>query len=110
MNRVTLAGSVLACATALTALFPATAGAAAADGAGTHPTTLCTGKQAWPELEGADVHEAVATIERENPAVTTVVLPRDSVVTMDFRCDRVRVFHEGDTPAPLTVSRPPQVG
>ncbi|MDA2809759.1 serine protease inhibitor [Nocardiopsis sp. RSe5-2] len=110
MHRVTLAGSVLACATALTALLPATAGAAEAGAGDTSGAALCTGKQSWPELAGADAHTAERVIERENPRVDAVLVPKGSFVTMDFRCDRVHVFHEGEDPAPLIVSRAPQVG
>ncbi|WP_017626123.1 serine protease inhibitor [Nocardiopsis chromatogenes] len=110
MHRVILAGSVLACATAFTALFPATAGAAEAGAGDPTGTAQCQGKQSWPELAGADAHTAERVIERENPRVDAVLVPKGSYVTMDFRCDRVRVFHEGDDPAPLIVARAPQVG
>ena len=35
---------------------------------------------------------AEATIERENPAVDAVIVLEGSIVTADFRCDRVRVW------------------
>ncbi|MDA2805614.1 serine protease inhibitor [Nocardiopsis suaedae] len=110
MNRVILAGSVLACATAFTALFPATAGAAEAGAGDPSGAVQCQGEQSWPELTGADAHTAERVIERENPRVNAVLLPEGSYVTMDFRCDRVRVFYLGEDPAPLIVSRAPQVG
>jgi len=57
-------------------------------------TSFCedVGKNAWPELCGTEGNSAVATIERENPSVNAFTLPEGSVVTLDIRCDRVRVF------------------
>ncbi|KAK9133753.1 hypothetical protein Scep_013281 [Stephania cephalantha] len=63
------------------------------------------GKQAWPELLGAQVSVAVATIYRENSNVRPIVVPEGSGVTKDIRCDRVRVWVEG-----RIVSRVPIVG
>ncbi|KNA20992.1 hypothetical protein SOVF_047430 [Spinacia oleracea] len=50
------------------------------------------GKNAWPELVGRDGHETARIIESENPDVQATVLPVGSMVTLDFRCDRVRVW------------------
>ncbi|XP_018813390.1 glu S.griseus protease inhibitor-like [Juglans regia] len=52
----------------------------------------CEGKSSWPELVGVKGKIAEATIERENPLVDAVIVPKGSVVTQDFRCDRVRVW------------------
>jgi hypothetical protein len=50
-------------------------------------------KQQWPELVGVDGDVAKTTIAQENPSITTIqVLPKDSMVTMDYRTDRVRIF------------------
>lgn len=35
---------------------------------------------------------AEATIERENPLVDAVIVLQGTIVTDDFRCDRVRVW------------------
>jgi len=35
---------------------------------------------------------AVATIERENPYVDAHTVLKGSIVTADFRCDRVRIW------------------
>ncbi|KAI3668056.1 hypothetical protein L6452_43131 [Arctium lappa] len=53
--------------------------------------TDCQGKRSWPELVGQRGDVAVVTIERENPRVDAFVILDGSDVTMDFRCDRVRV-------------------
>ncbi|KAK9152161.1 hypothetical protein Syun_010470 [Stephania yunnanensis] len=63
------------------------------------------GKQAWPELLGAQVSVAVARIYRENSNVRPIVVPEGLSVTEDIRCDRVRVWVEG-----RIVSRVPIVG
>ncbi|KAL5542161.1 hypothetical protein UlMin_009871 [Ulmus minor] len=50
------------------------------------------GKSIWPELLGAQGKVAEETIERENTGVDAVIVPEGSMVTTDFRCDRVRVW------------------
>lgn len=50
------------------------------------------GKKSWPELVGASGEAAVAKIEEENAYVFALVVPDGRKVTMDFKCDRVRVF------------------
>ncbi|KAL0446281.1 UNVERIFIED_CONTAM: Glu S.griseus protease inhibitor [Sesamum latifolium] len=52
----------------------------------------CQGKSSWPELLGQPGDVAVATIERENPLVTAIIVPPGTDVTADFRCDRVWVY------------------
>uniref|UniRef100_A0A7N2R6A2 Uncharacterized protein n=1 Tax=Quercus lobata TaxID=97700 RepID=A0A7N2R6A2_QUELO len=51
--------------------------------------TSCEGKNSWPELVGVQGTVAEATIERENPSVDAIIVEDGSVVTPDFRCDRV---------------------
>ena len=53
---------------------------------------VCAGKSSWPELVGVEGPVAVATIERENPYVDAETVLKGSIVTTDFRCDRVRVW------------------
>ncbi|OVA05294.1 Proteinase inhibitor I13 [Macleaya cordata] len=55
---------------------------------------LCDGmgKSSWPELLGVYGEVAVATIRRENRKVSVVIVKEGMMVTMDFRCDRVRVW------------------
>lgn len=61
----------------------------------------------WPELVGRTADEAVAAIRRTNPDIAQVpVLADGSLVTMDFREDRVRVF----TDAAGHVTRTPRIG
>ncbi|XP_004247655.1 wound-induced proteinase inhibitor 1-like [Solanum lycopersicum] len=53
----------------------------------------CKGKQFWPELIGVPAKLAKEIIEKENPSISDIpILLNGSPVTMDFRCDRVRLF------------------
>ncbi|CAB4292227.1 unnamed protein product [Prunus armeniaca] len=52
----------------------------------------CQGKDTWPELLGAQGTDAEATIERENSLVDAQIVLEGTIVTADFRCDRVRVW------------------
>ncbi|MFD3330041.1 serine protease inhibitor [Streptomyces sp. NPDC058701] len=61
----------------------------------------------WPELVGRTADEAVAVIRRTNPDIVRVpVLADGSLVTADFREDRVRVFTDADD----HVTRVPRIG
>ena len=47
----------------------------------------------WPQLVGMPGEQAKAIIIKENPSLTRVdILPDGSMVTMDYREDRVRIF------------------
>lgn len=49
--------------------------------------------QQWPELLGKTGEEAKEVILKSGAGVKDVqILPEDSMVTMDFREDRVRIF------------------
>ncbi|TXG72218.1 hypothetical protein EZV62_000798 [Acer yangbiense] len=50
------------------------------------------GKASWPELVGAQGVDAAATIERENPNVSAIILLEGTPVTRDISCTRVRVW------------------
>mmetsp|Transcript_30910 Transcript_30910/g.67821 ORF Transcript_30910/g.67821 Transcript_30910/m.67821 type:complete len:152 (-) Transcript_30910:168-623(-) len=50
------------------------------------------GKEEWPDLVGKSGEEAKAAILADDPKLTVHVLPDGSMVTMDFRLDRVRIF------------------
>lgn len=72
-------------------------------------TTFCAGKQEWPELVGTNAILAQKVIKWENPNVTeTTLIPEDSLVTMDYRCDRVRI--RIDEESDPTVAVTPSVG
>ncbi|KAF5826367.1 subtilisin-chymotrypsin inhibitor WSCI-like protein [Dunaliella salina] len=49
-------------------------------------------KRTWPELVGKPYAEAEAAIKRDAPDLTVSKVNSGSIVTMDFREDRVRVF------------------
>ncbi|XP_004490203.1 glu S.griseus protease inhibitor-like [Cicer arietinum] len=66
----------------------------------------CKGKKTWPELVGINGEAASQIIMRENTRVTASTLPQESVVTTDFRCDRVRVFVDNQD----IVTRVPNIG
>ncbi|KAJ8599277.1 hypothetical protein CTAYLR_006795 [Chrysophaeum taylorii] len=79
---------------------------------------------AWGTFVGKRATEVVEQIKRENPSLKVVhaarcaaslsltttttreQVPTDAMVTMDFRLDRVRVFHDKDG----LVARTPKVG
>ena len=49
-------------------------------------------KDEWPDLVGKSGEEAKAAIQADDSKLTVHVLPDGSIVTMDFRMDRVRIF------------------
>ncbi|CAD8070758.1 unnamed protein product [Paramecium sonneborni] len=55
---------------------------------------LPQGKQSWPECVGKTAEEAKQIILGDNAHLDVQLLPEDSIVTMDYRMDRVRVFHD----------------
>eukprot|EP00127_Corallochytrium_limacisporum_P004851 Clim_evm3s188 gene=Clim_evmTU3s188 len=62
------------------------------------PSVVMPDKTKWPELVGANKDNAVATIQAERPDLTQVTaLPNGSMVTADYREDRVRVFYDSET-------------
>ena len=46
----------------------------------------------WPEVVGQTGEEAEQAIKAQFPDITTQILPEDSMVTMDFNEQRVRIF------------------
>ncbi|KAK4487461.1 hypothetical protein RD792_005902 [Penstemon davidsonii] len=52
----------------------------------------CQCNQEWPELVGKTGKEAAAAIKEENPKLDVIVLKDGTPVTLDFRCDRVRIM------------------
>ncbi|CAM8927326.1 unnamed protein product [Rhodiola kirilowii] len=67
---------------------------------------VCEGKKTWPELVGENGHHAAGIIERQNHHVRAIVIPINSPVTPDFKCNRVRVIVNKDG----TVALAPHVG
>ena len=51
-----------------------------------------TNKEEWPELAGKTGEEAKAAILEDDSKLQVDVLPEGSMVTMDYRLDRVRIF------------------
>ncbi|XP_033743532.1 subtilisin inhibitor CLSI-I-like [Pecten maximus] len=46
----------------------------------------------WPDCVGKTWQEAEAIIRKEYPNISVQVLPDGSMVTMDYRTERVRIF------------------
>ncbi|MCL7028826.1 hypothetical protein MKW94_011527 [Papaver nudicaule] len=70
----------------------------------------CTGKdrRTWPQLVGKPAAEAKATIERDLPEVTAIIILEDHGVIGDFCCNRVWVFARNDPQK--TVFQVPMIG
>uniref|UniRef100_A0A3B5YRR0 Chymotrypsin inhibitor-2 n=1 Tax=Triticum aestivum TaxID=4565 RepID=A0A3B5YRR0_WHEAT len=49
-------------------------------------------KTEWPELVGKSVEEAKKVILQDKSEAQIVVLPVGTIVTMEYRIDRVRLF------------------
>jgi Potato inhibitor I family len=60
----------------------------------------------FPELVGLTGEQAKADLTAKYPALKVYVLREGSIVTMDYRMDRVRIFVDEDG----VVSRPPKLG
>ena len=69
---------------------------------------ISTGERhTWPHLTGVEADAAVEAIKKDRPDISAVhIVPSNSMVTMDFRTDRVRVFVDKDN----KVTREPRVG
>ncbi|CAK93862.1 unnamed protein product (macronuclear) [Paramecium tetraurelia] len=50
-------------------------------------------KTSWPECVGKTIQQAIQIIKKDGPNLQIQVLPEGSIVTMDYRRDRVRIFH-----------------
>lgn len=50
----------------------------------------------WPSLVGKDASEAKQKIQEDRPELKVILVPENSMVTMDYREDRVRVFFNKD--------------
>jgi len=46
----------------------------------------------WPELVGKSGEEAKITLAEHHPALKVIVIPQNSIVTMDYSVYRVRLF------------------
>ncbi len=51
-------------------------------------------KSSWPELVNTDVDQAINVIKQQRPQLNVIKVKHDSMVTMDIRNDRVRVYHD----------------
>ncbi|KAK9828891.1 hypothetical protein WJX72_002640 [[Myrmecia] bisecta] len=64
-------------------------------------------RETFPELLGMDAADAKAQLEAEFPALRVYLVAQGSMVTMDYRYDRVRIFFD---PATNKVSHEPRIG
>jgi hypothetical protein len=53
-------------------------------------------KTSWPELIGLSGEAAKTRLEEENPGKEVDVVPDGSMVTMDYREDRIRIYTDGE--------------
>ena len=60
------------------------------------PAMPATNKEEWPELTGKTGEDAKAAILKDDSKLKVDLLPEGSMVTMDYRTDRVRVFIDND--------------
>lgn len=64
-------------------------------------------ESAWSKYVGQQADFVVQRIREENPELRLVLaVPTNYMVTLDFRTDRVRVYHDANG----RVTRPPKVG
>jgi len=54
-------------------------------------------KSLWEDVHNMEVEAAINKIKAERPELNVVKVSKDSMVTMDFRLDRVRVWYDPDT-------------
>ncbi|KAH7522175.1 hypothetical protein FEM48_Zijuj07G0110300 [Ziziphus jujuba var. spinosa] len=76
------------------------------DGYGTVTRVPVIGKDTWPELLGKQGKFAEEVIEKENSHVDAQIILEGTIVTQEFRCDRVRVWVDNYG----TVTRVPRIG
>ena len=60
------------------------------------PSTSEPAREIWPDLVGAEAGAAAAAIRAERPELSVALVGVDSMVTMDHRLDRVRVWVRAD--------------
>lgn len=63
-------------------------------------------KAEWPELQGKTVEEAKAVLQQEAPGFQIQVIGPDMMATMEWRCDRIRLWLDKQQ----RVSQAPRVG
>ena len=64
-------------------------------------------KTRWAELTAVDADQAVEQIQKERPELKLVKVKVGSMVTMDYRGDRVRVWYD---PTDNRVTAAPKIG
>lgn len=62
--------------------------------------------KSWPELVGKTGEEAEEKIKNDHPSLSVSVVPEGSMMTMDYRTDRVRIMVDEDG----KVNAAPKVG
>ena len=73
---------------------------------GAVPSISEPAREIWPDLVGAEAEAAAAAIRAERPELSVALVGVDSMVTMDYRLDRVRIWVRADG----TVDSAPRVG
>ena len=80
-------------------------GAVVAGSSSTPPPGLVVVADSFESLVGTDGEEAAAIIQAREPGLTVVTIPEGSMVTMDHRMDRIRVWTDRETGKVKTVKR-----
>jgi hypothetical protein len=70
------------------------------------PAMSEAGRTSWPELSGMPGGEVEITLKASHPDWKIEIIPDGSMVTMDYREDRVRIWIDEDG----KVARAPTVG
>jgi hypothetical protein len=65
------------------------------------------GRSAWPELLGVPKDEAKASLAASAPGLKVFLVEEGSMMTMDYRTDRVRIVFD---PSTGRVSQEPRIG
>ena len=61
-------------------------------------------RKSWPQYNNTNVDETVNALKKEHPTFNIHKVPKDTIVTMDIRTDRIRVYY--DTTTNLVSSTP----
>ncbi|XP_055895709.1 uncharacterized protein LOC106079425 isoform X2 [Biomphalaria glabrata] len=60
----------------------------------------------WPQLVGKKFEEASEAIKSNNPSISIQCVTKDTILTMDYRLDRVRIYVDDEG----IVARAPKMG
>jgi hypothetical protein len=70
-------------------------------------TDSAHGRTEWPELLGVDIDEAVQKLRAAEPKLNVIPVESGSVVTANYRTDRVWLWFDKET---RSVAHTPRIG